>query len=237
MRLAQVRRILKKQGNKKKARLLQGFFKTGPGEYAEGDIFFGITVPELRCLAKQCQGLSLEDVLKLLKSAIHEERFLALLLLMFQYQEADPIGKKRIYQAYLAHTHYINNWDLVDVTAKHIVGDYLYDKDRMPLYRLAHSSHLWERRIAVLSTFHFIGKGEFQDSLKISRILLSDPHELIHKAVGWMLREVGKRHKALLERFLRRHAAKMPRVMLRYAIEKFPARQRKDYLRMTTCVK
>ena len=185
MNLAKLKFNLKKYRDKKKAKILQGFFKTGPGEYAQGDIFIGVTVPNLRILAKQYQGLTLNEVLRLLKSKIHEERLLSLLILILKYRQADLPGKERIYQAYLNHSQYINNWDLVDVTAKHVVGDFLKDKDRAPLYRLAHSKFLWEKRIAILSTFCFIECKDFKDTLKIAEILLSDAHDLIHKAVGW----------------------------------------------------
>lgn len=230
MHIKDVRKIIKKGRNKEKAKILQGFFKTGRGEYAEGDKFFGITVPVLRKLAGRFQGLGLKETLVLLKSPIHEERLLALLILISKYRKSDIPGKKEIYLAYLDHTGYINNWDLVDVTAKHIVGDFLYDKDKAPLYRLARSGSVWERRIAILATFDFIGKDQFEDTLKIAGILVSDGHDLIHKAVGWMLREVGKRDMAAEESFLKKHSKRMPRTMLRYAIEKFPERKRKAYL-------
>jgi 3-methyladenine DNA glycosylase AlkD len=226
-----LRKELSKRGDKDKARLLQRFFKTGPGEYAEGDVFIGITVPVLRELALRYQGLALNELLRLLKSPVHEERLLALFILIFKYRKSDAPGREKIYRLYLGHTRYINNWDLVDVTAKHIIGDFLRDKDKAPLYRLAGSASLWERRIAVLSTFYFIGKGRFEDSLKIAGVLLNDKHDLIHKAVGWMLREIGKRDMAAEEGFLKKHYKAMPRTMLRYAIERFPESKRKAYLR------
>ncbi|MBF0494053.1 MAG: DNA alkylation repair protein [Candidatus Omnitrophica bacterium] len=222
---------IRKHGDRKKAELLKRYFKTGPGEYAEGDIFIGIKVPALRAIAKKYRYLSFNDTLTLLKSDIHEERFVALLLLMHKYRCADAGWQKKIYKAYLAHTKYINNWDLVDVSAKHVVGGFLMDKDRTPVHELAHSASLWERRIAVLATFYFIGHGDFDDALKISEILINDRHDLIHKAVGWMLREVGKKDMDIEEKFLKKYCAIMPRTMLRYAIERFPGTKRMAYLR------
>lgn len=222
MKLSRLKSELQKYSNKKKAGILQGFFKTGPGEYAEGDIFIGINVPVLRSLAKKYQGLTLNDTLRLLKSGIHEERLLSLLILILKYREADPSEKEKIYREYLGHSKYINNWDLVDVTAKHIVGAFLADKNRAPLYRLARSGSLWERRISILATFYFIENNDFEDTLRIAKMLISDPHDLIHKAVGWMLREVGKRDSDREEKFLNKYCAVMPRTMLRYAIERLP---------------
>lgn len=228
--IKELRADLKRLGSKEKAKVLQRFFKTGPGEYAEGDIFIGITVPVIRSLAKKYQALPLCDVRRSLTSPIHEERLLSLLILILKYRSSDLSGKKKICSMYLKHTRYINNWDLVDVTAKHIVGDFLRNKDRSPLYELAKSEDLWERRIAILSTFHFIERGDFDDTLRIAEMLLSDEHDLIHKAVGWMLREVGKRDIASEEKFLKKHCAVMPRTALRYAIERFPEDKRKAYL-------
>lgn len=230
MSLKKIKFDLGKYSDKKKAKLLQRFFKTGPGEYAEGDIFLGITVPMLRALAKQYQGLTFNETMQLLKSRIHEERLLALLILMLKYRKAGLIEKEKIYKAYLRYSKYVNNWDLVDVSAKNIIGDFLKDKNRAPLYRLARSNSLWERRIAILSTFYFIGYSDFGDALKIAKILISDQHDLIHKAVGWMLREIGKRDRACGERFLKKYYTAMPRTMLRYAIERFPESKRQAYL-------
>jgi len=226
-----LRKELKRHSDPYKAKILQRFFKTGPGEYAEGDIFIGINVPVLRALAKKYQNLPLDETTRLLRSRIHEERLLSLLILILKYRKADLMGKREIYRVYLKNSMHINNWDLVDVTAKQIVGDYLYDKDRRKLYQLARSGSLWQRRIAVLSTFHFIGKGDHEDALKIARILLSDEHDLIHKAVGWMLREVGKCDIRAEENFLDKYHRRMPRTMLRYAIERFPEKKRQGYLR------
>jgi 3-methyladenine DNA glycosylase AlkD len=230
MNLIKLKSDLRKYGSKEKAGILRRFFKTGPGEYAEGDIFLGVKVPVLRKLSNKFQDLPLSDTKSLLRSPIHEERLLSLLILVEKYRKADAAGKKNIYRFYLGHAKFINNWDLVDVTAKHIAGAFLLDKDRAPLYRLARSDSLWERRIAILSTFHFIENNDFDDTLKIAAILISDPHDLIHKAVGWMLREVGKRDMDYEERFLKRYCTIMPRTMLRYAIERFPASKRQAYL-------
>ena len=231
LNLEKIKFDLREYSDKKKAKILKRYFKTGPGEYAQGDIFLGITVPILRSLAKQYQDLALKETLQLLKSRIHEERLLSLLVLILKYRKADLSEKRNIYKAYLDHSKYVNNWDLVDVTAKHIIGDYLQDKDKSPLYKLARSNFLWERRIAILSTFHFIENNDFQDTLKIAKILIFDPHDLIHKAVGWMLREVGKRDKNSEERFLKKYYRAMPRTMLRYAVERFPEFKRQAYLK------
>ncbi len=233
MNLKKLKLDLRKYSDRKKSKILQRFFKTGRGEYAEGDIFLGITVPVLRTLAKQHQDLSFNETFGLLKSRIHEERLLSLLILILKYRKADLLEKEKIYKTYLDHSKYINNWDLVDVTAKHIIGDFLKDKDRAPLYMLARSDSLWERRIAILSTFHFIENKDFEDTLKIAEILISDAHDLIHKAVGWMLREVGKRDRDSEERFLKEYYTAMPRTMLRYAVERFPESRRQAYLKGT----
>ena len=230
MPLKDIRRELRKHSDKEKAKILRRFFKTGPGEYAEGDIFLGVTVPVLRKLASQFKGIELKSTVELLRSAIHEERLLALLILILKYRGSGQKDKKKIYRIYLENTRYINNWDLVDVTAKHIVGDFLRDKDKSVLYELARSHYLWNRRIAILSTFNFIENNQFDDTLKIAELLLSDEHDLIHKAVGWMLRETGKRDLAAEERFLKKHYKRMPRTMLRYAIERFPESKRRLYL-------
>jgi len=231
MTVENIRKRLQKLGDKEKAKVLQRFFKTGPGEYGEGDIFLGIRVPELRKLAKEYQDIILKEVKQLLTAPVHEERLLALLILVRSYAKGDESAKKRIYEFYMKNIRFINNWDLVDGSAEHIVGAFLMDKDKKPLFHLAKSKKLWERRISIMSTFHFIKRHEFNESLKISRLLLSDEEDLIHKAVGWMLREVGKRHLPTEEDFLRQHYKKMPRTMLRYAIEKFPESKRQRYLK------
>ena len=233
MSLKKLKFDLLKYSDKKKAKIVQRFFKTGPGEYAQGDIFLGITVPMLRILSKRYQSLAFNETLQLLKSRIHEERLLSLLILILKYRKGDLPEKERIYKAYLNHSKYVNNWDLVDVSAKHIIGAFLKDKDRAPLYKLARSDSLWGRRIAILSTFHFIENNDFEDTLKIAEILISDPHDLIHKAVVWMLREVGKRDRDSEERFLKKYYTAMPRTMLRYAVERFPESKRQAYLKGT----
>lgn len=222
---------LKKLGNQEQAAVSQRFFKTGPGEYGEGDIFLGIRVPVLRKLAKTYHPISLKEAEKLLRTPIHEARLLALLLLVIAYAKGDEPTKKSVYQLYLKNTGYINNWDLVDTSAEHIVGAYLMERSKAPLFRLAKSHSLWERRIAVLSTFHFIKRHAFGDTLKIAEMLLADKEDLIHKAVGWMLREVGNRDLKTEETFLKKHYHNMPRTMLRYAIEKFPEPKRQQYLK------
>ena len=230
MSLQDLKKEFSKLKDNKKAGLLQRFFKTGKGEYAEGDVFLGIVVPKQRVLVKKYWNLlDLKDIQGLLNSKVHEHRLTALLILVRQFHNY-PEKREKIFKLYLANTKNINNWDLVDLSAPNIVGSYLLDKDRSILYKLANSSHLWERRIAVLSTFMFIREKQFDDSLKIAEILLKDKHDLIHKAMGWMLREIGKRDVKILEDFLKKHHKTMPRTMLRYAIEKFPEKTRKAYL-------
>jgi 3-methyladenine DNA glycosylase AlkD len=219
--------------NPEDAQFLQGFFKTGPGQYGAGDRFRGIRVPELRKLARAHQDISLTDAERLLHSAYHEDRLLALLILVGQFAEGDEATRADIYARYLSHTRWINNWDLVDASAPYIVRAYLSDRSPAPLYQLARSRSLWERRIAVLATFHFIRRGRFDETLAIAEMLLPDREDLIHKAVGWMLREVGKRDLSREEAFLRAHCRQMPRTMLRYAIEKFPQDKRRRYLNGT----
>ena len=231
MNIQTVKKALRKHADKKQAKILQRFFKTGLGEYAEGDIFLGIKVQVLRNLANKSQGLPLNMVIKLLKSPVHEDRLLALFILILKYRKEDAEGREKIYCVYLGHTKYINNWDLVDATAKHIVGAFLIDRDKAPLYKLAKSGSLWERRISILSTFYFIEHHKFEDTLKIAEALVLDKHDLIHKATGWMLREIGKRDHARERAFLKRFYRKMPRTMLRYAIERFPEAKRQQYLK------
>lgn len=209
---------------------LQRFFKTGPGEYGAGDVFLGIRVPILRALARQHREAGLAIIAALLDSRYHEERLLALLLLMQRYQAADESGKQAAFELYLGNTAQINNWDLVDVSAPHIVGRHLENRPRGILPQLARSDSLWERRIAIVATFHFIRRNDCTDTLRLAHILLHDKHDLIHKATGWMLREVGKHDLAALEEFLQTHQRVMPRTMLRYAIERFDPTLRKRYL-------
>jgi 3-methyladenine DNA glycosylase AlkD len=231
MSIPSIKTQLQKFASPKKAKILQGFFKTGPGEYGEGDIFLGITVPQLRGVAKAWLTLSDQDILAFLKSPLHEERLLALLILVEQFQKALPPRQEQIFHLYRQHTPFINNWDLVDLSAPKIVGKFLFDKDRAILYQWAQSSLLCERRIAIVATFYFIKNQQWDDTLTLSRHLLADREELLHKAVGWMLREVGKQSQPALETFLKAHYQTMPRTMLRYAIERFPETKRKAYLR------
>ena len=226
-----VQKRLKKLANPEHAAISQRFFKTGPGEYGEGDVFIGIRVPVLRKLTGEFKNLPVHEAEILLQSPIHEERLLAILLFVHIFKKGDDDIKKTIYHLYLKSTEFINNWDLVDTSAEHIVGAYLMDKNKRPLYRLAKSRQLWERRIAIMATFHFVKHHEFSETLKISNLLLCDRHDLIHKATGWMLREIGKRDLRTEETFLKAHYKKMPRTMLRYAIEKFPENRRQRYLK------
>jgi 3-methyladenine DNA glycosylase AlkD len=228
--LASARRDVRNVANAGRATINRWFFKTGPGEYGEGDRFLGVTVPQLRQIARAHQDMPLGDVVRLLESRWHEERLLALLILVRQYARGDERTRQRIHRAYLRHTRFINNWDLVDSSAPQIVGAHLRRGDRSSLRRLARSKSVWERRIAMIATQHYIKNDEFDDALAIAALLRDDEHDLIHKAVGWMLREVGNRNRAVEERFLRAHAHMMPRTMLRYAIEKFPKSLRKRYL-------
>ncbi len=208
------------------------FFKCGPGQYGHGDAFLGVMVPVLRKLSHELTPVPVADAVQLLQSRWHEARLMALMILVRKYKRGDETARDEIYRLYLANTDRINNWDLVDTSAHAIVGDYLRERDRAPLYALARSESLWERRIAIISTQDFIRHDEFNDTLRIAEILLDDPHDLIHKACGWMLREVGKRDQPVLERFLRKHVHRMPRTMLRYAIERFPEELRRKYMGM-----
>jgi len=215
---------------------LQRFFKTGPGQYGEGDLFRGIRVPVLRRLSKTYQEIPLEQAERLLHSAYHEDRSLALLIFVRKYARSDKTGQATIYNIYMRNTRFINNWDLVDSSAEHIVGAYLIDKSQKPLDQLARSRSIWERRIAILSTFHFVRRGKFDTTLRIAERLLTDKEDLIHKAVGWMLREIGNRDLKKEEAFLKTHYREMPRTMLRYAIEKFPENKRQRYLKGTVSI-
>lgn len=229
--VAAVRKRLRALADPAQAAQLRRFFKTGPGEYGEGDVFVGVKVPQIRALVRELEALPLEGAMELLQSAVHEERMLALLLLVRRFEKSkDEAARARICDLYLASTARINNWDLVDVTAPQIVGGQLGSRSRAPLYRLARSESLWERRIAIVATLRFIRAGDFADALAIADALLRDRQDLIHKAVGWMLREVGNRDRAALEAFLAPRYGAMPRTMLRYAIEKLPEALRKRYL-------
>jgi len=231
MSISRVKERLRELEDPQTALFLQRFFKTGPGEYGDGDVFRGIRVPILRKLAKEFGSLSLGETKKLLHSSYHEDRLLALLILTRAYLTGDDALRQRIFSLYLDSTRFINNWDLVDSSAPQIVGGYLWDKDRYVLYRLARSRQLWERRISMMATFHFLKRDEYTDTLRIAEVLLLDREDLIQKAVGWMLREVGNRNRKIEEEFLRKHYERMPRVMLRYAIEKFPEPRRQQYLK------
>jgi len=222
--LAAARARLRKLADRERGEFLLGFMKTGPGEYAEGDRFLGVRVPDVRRIAREFRAMPMKDIRALLASKWHEERLLALVILIHQYEKGDAAVREAIYRLYLASMKHINNWDLVDVSAPRIVGAHLLERDRAPLYRLARSRNLWERRVALVAA------GKFEDIYAIVEIVLHDAHDLIHKAAGWMLREAGKRDRATLEKFLQRHAPNMPRTMLRYAIERFPPALRKKYL-------
>lgn len=230
MIIREIRHKLQALANPEKAAILQRFFKTAPGEYGEGDIFLGINVPVLKSLAKEFKNISVAEAEDLLHSEIHEERALALQFWVRLYAQKVPDQKDLIFNRYLANTEWINNWDLVDATAPHIVGHYLFQRDRKILYLLAKSGSLWDRRISMIATQHFIRNNDFADTLKIAAMHLDDREDLMHKACGWMLREVGERDIVPKEEFLEKYYQKMPRTMLRYAIEKFPEPKRKFWL-------
>lgn len=226
---------LKALADPEKAKILQRFFKTGKGEYGEGDRFLGICVPDQRKVARKFLNMRLEETENLLHSRIHEYRLTAVIIMVEKSKRGNEEEQEKIYKLYLKNTKWINNWDLVDLSAHYIVGAFLLDKPRKSLYSLAKSDLLWERRIAMISTFAFIRVGEFSDTLKLAKALLKDEHDLMHKAVGWMLREMGKKsdegHEELI-RFLDKHTLQMPRTMLRYSIERLPEKQRLYYLNL-----
>ena len=222
---------LRKYAEPERAESYQRFFRTGPGEYGEGDRFLGIRVPHIRKLVRSFRGLSLKACDGLLHSEWHEERLFALLMMVDGFDRGDTTTRRDIYDLYMSRTGQVNNWDLVDLSAPGIPGAWLMDRDRDPLYQFASDGHLWERRISIVATHYFIRRGDFADTLGIADILLEDGHDLIHKAVGWMLREVGKRDLETEEAFLRTRCRSMPRTMLRYAIEKFPEGKRQAYLK------
>jgi 3-methyladenine DNA glycosylase AlkD len=229
--LEDLREDLNSYASPQKAEVLKRFFKTGKGQYGEGDIFLGVQVPDSRKIVRKYADISLDNTLSLLRSKIHEERLIALFVMVEKARKANVSDREILFKKYLENTQYINNWDLVDLSADKIVGSYLFEKPKDILYSLAVSENLWERRIAVMSTFDFIKRGFYEDTLKIAKILLNDPHDLIHKAVGWMLREVGKRcSREVLEQFLLVNYKQMPRTMLRYAIERLPEDLRLQYL-------
>jgi len=229
MKASDIKKDLKASITPGKSKALSRFFKTGKGEYGEGDIFIGVMVPDIRKVAKKYKNVSLKELQQLISSKIHEERLCAALILT--YKKLD----KEIVDFYIRNTDYLNNWDIIDLTAPKILGKWMLDEpdERKLLYKFAKSKSLWERRISVLSTFMFIRENDFEDSLAISEILLNDDHDLIHKAVGWMLREIGKRDQKIEEIFLKKYYKKMPRTMLRYAIERFEETKRKSYLNGT----
>lgn len=231
MSLNKLREILKMKANPEQAKVYLRFFKTGKGEYGEGDEFYGIKVPVSRQIAKQFKALSSAEIQELLNSKVHEERLIALFILTEQYRKSDEEKKKSIFDFYLKNTKRVNNWDLVDLSAERVIGAYLFEKEKKILFKLAKSKNLWEKRIAIMSTFHFIKNNTFDTTFEIADILLEDEHDLIHKAVGWMLREIGKRNLKAEEDYLKKHYKKMPRTMLRYAIEKFPEKKRQAYLK------
>jgi 3-methyladenine DNA glycosylase AlkD len=228
-----VKKILQKKRNKEKAIFLLRFFKTQKGQYGEGDVFWGITVPEQRKIAQQFKHISLSQIQELLNDQIHECRLTGLLILIEKYNSAEEKEQEKIFKLYLKNYQNINNWDLVDLSAPKILGDYLLNKDRTILYDLAKSNNLWKKRIAIVSTYAFIKNKDLEDTFKIAKILLNDSHDLIQKAVGWMLREAGKRNKEKEVEFLKKYALKMPRMMLRYSIEKFSGPERKKFLSLT----
>lgn len=225
-------RDLEELKNPAKGKILSGFFKTGKGQYGEGDIFWGINVPDQRIVAKKYSDISLEEVQTVLEGKVHEQRLTALLILVNKFRSGDLDVKSSIYKLYLSKTKYINNWDLVDLSAPNIIGSFLLKRDKKILSKLAGSGNLWERRISIVATLALIRENNFEETLKIAEILLHDPHDLIHKAVGWMLREVGKRDGKSEEQFLNKHYRRMPRTMLRYAIEKFGKEKKEFYMRV-----
>jgi 3-methyladenine DNA glycosylase AlkD len=231
MNISKLRSRLRQLASSSDAKFLQRFFKTGPGEYGAGDKFIGIRVPMTRRLAKEFAALPRRDVVALLQSPVHEERLLALILLVNACQRGDDAERAEIYALYLAQLDRVNNWDLVDSSAPYIVGPHLLNRSRKILFRLARSKNLWHRRVAILATFYFIRQNDFADALQLAELLRDDEHDLMHKAIGWMLREIGKRDLTVLRTFLDQHAAILPRTMLRYAIEKMPESERQRYLR------
>ncbi|MBQ04339.1 DNA alkylation repair protein [Candidatus Bathyarchaeota archaeon] len=226
----EVKAELEKLSDPKHAMKLQGFFKTGKGEYGEGDVFIGVRVPDQRRIAKKYRDASLSDVLELFRSEIHEHRLTSLFIIIEQFSNGDEEARRRIVDLYLCNTAYVNNWDLVDSSAHKILGAWLVDKSRGVLYDLARSESVWERRISIISTFAFIRRGDLVDSLALAGALVCDAHDLIHKASGWVLREIGKKDPSVLEEFLTEHFETMPRTMLRYAIERLPEERRRFYM-------
>jgi len=229
--ITSLKQDLQALATEERAKASARYFKTGPGQYGEGDIFIGVTVPDTRKIAKKYKNINLEQIQELLKSKIHEHRLTALLILVEQFNNSNEKEKQEIYNFYLNHTKHINNWDLVDLSAHQIVGSHILNKEKSILEKLAKSQNLWEKRIAIISTFEFIRKKEFKESFKIANILMQDKHDLIHKAVGWMLREIGKKDQAQEKEFLNKHYKTMPRTMLRYAIKRFSKEDKMFYMK------
>ncbi len=229
--LAQIRKKLRDLASPSRKTVLKSFFKCGRGEYAEGDEFLGVSVPQVRRLIPLGCSLSFHDLRQMLGSKFHEERMLALLSVTENFQIEDEAGKKKYFDFYLQNRSFVNNWDLVDLTAYKIVGAYLEKRPKHRLYQLAKSKKMWDRRIAIVSTLHFIRHNDFQTTFNLAHLLINDREDLMHKACGWMLREAGKKDQRALEKFLKNQARKMPRTMLRYAIEKFPESKRQFYLK------
>jgi 3-methyladenine DNA glycosylase AlkD len=230
MTLTELRRRMRAQADDRRAAVSLRFFKTGPGEYGEGDRFIGLTLPQMRRLERDATDSPMDDIVELLRSPIHEERLLALLVLVRQFRKANERTRSMIYRLYYRHRRFVNNWDLVDLSAPTIVGQHLEQRDRSVLYRLARSKNLWDRRIAMIATQHFIRQNDFKDALAVAKMLLEDREDLIHKASGWMLREIGKRDFSAEEAFVRKHVRAMPRTMLRYAVEKWPPPMRREIM-------
>ncbi len=231
MKASDIHDLMYSMKNPEQETNLLRFFKTGPGEYGEGDQFLGLKVPQVRQIAKKCSDVTINEVIKLLHSPFHEERLLSLFLLTKKFEKGDDIQKSNIYNLYLQNTSFINNWDLVDLSADKIIGAWLFNKDKSILNELATSDDLWKRRIAIMTTFYFIKNGEFNKTLELAFLLLNDKEDLIHKAVGWMLRETGKRDFDTEFKFLKKHYNRMPRTMLRYAIERFPEEMSQQFLK------
>ncbi len=229
-----VKKFLRSAADKKKAKILSRFFKTGKGEYGEGDVFIGVVVPEQRKIAAKFANLSFKEIKELLKSKTHEERFTGLIILVNRYIKSlkDDVLRERIFRFYVKNLSAVNNWDLVDLSCRDIIGEHLISRPREILYKLAASRNIWKRRIAVVSTWAFIRKNDFKDTTRLAEILFNDKQDLIHKAVGWMLREVGKKDERVLRKFLDENASKMPRITLRYAVERLPEKDRKKYTKI-----
>ena len=230
-----VKKFLRLAADKKKAKILSRFFKTGKGDYGEGDVFIGVAVPEQRKIAAKFANLSFKEIKKLLKSKIHEERLTALIILVNQYKKSlkfDKLKSSKIFRFYVKNLSAVNNWDLVDLSCRDIIGEHLTSRPRKIIYKLAASRDIWERRIAVVSSWAFIRKNDFKDTMRLAEILFNDKQDLIHKAVGWMLREVGKKDERVLRKFLDENASKMPRITLRYAVERLPEKDRKKYAKI-----